>query len=160
MAHMFTEQLTQSHAIVGYIPPSNHAANTDTSVAGIDMSNIRRLISLLQVGACTAAPNVQLFYYSSANANMNGTTNLGNASGFTTQIVQAGTNNRIDSLEIRADQLPAGHRYVQPVVVTNSNATNLSLLCFGSDCNYKPDSQFTVANIVDAAAGGGTLVQG
>lgn len=136
---------------MGRIPPTNHGANTDTSVAGIDMSSIRRLMSVLNVGIVGASSNMQLFYYSSANANMAGSTNLGNVSGFTTQMLTCNTSNRVDTLEIRADQLPAGHRYVQPVVITNTAASNWGLVCYGGEAAYKPSSQFTPANTVDQA---------
>ena len=145
--HPFTEQLTQALAVVGAVPPSNHAANTDTQIAGIDLRALRRLITFCNIG--TGITNVQLFYYSSANANMAGSTNLGNAAGFTVQILTGTTANRVESLEIRADQLPAGHRYVQPVMVVNSSAANVDLLCLASDPSYMPCNQFNVANVLD-----------
>ena len=143
---MFTEQLTQALAVMGQIPCSNHTANTDTSVAGIDMSKLRRLITYLDCGILGG--NVQLYYYSSANANMAGSTNLGNASGFTTQILTGNTSNRVESLEVRADQLPAGHRYVQPVL-TVAVAGNVGLIALGGESSYKPASQFNVVNVLD-----------
>lgn len=143
---MFTEQLTQALAVVGLIPNSNHAANTDTSIAGIDMSKFRRLITYVDCGILGG--NVSLFYYSSANANMAGSTNLGNASGFTVQIVTGNTNNRVESLEIRADQLPAGHRYVQPVLVV-AVASNVGVIALGGEAAYKPGNQYNVANLLD-----------
>jgi len=146
---MFVEQLTQFLAVVGQIPSSNHTNNTDTSVAGIDMSRFRRLITFLDVGVLGTNANVQLFYYSSANSNMAGSTNLGNSSSFTTEILTGNTNNRVESLEIRADQLPAGHRYVQPVLIVNTAASNVGLISLGADSEYHPGSQFGVANVLD-----------
>jgi hypothetical protein len=146
---LFTEQLTQSLAVVGQIPSSNHAANTDRSVAGIDMSVIRRLLSVLDVGVVGGSANIQLWYESSANANMAGSTNLGNASGFSVQLLTCNTNNRVDTLEIRADQLPAGHRYVRPVVQVNTAASNVGLIALGGEASYKPANQFNVANTLD-----------
>lgn len=138
---MFTERLTESLAVMGQIPASNHTSNTDTSVLGIDMSRLRRLITYLDVGVLGTNAVLQLYYYSSANANMAGSTNLGNAAGFTTQFLNANINNKVESLEIRADQLPAGHRYVQPVVTSNV-ASNWGLICLGGESAYKPASQF------------------
>ena len=150
---MFTEQMTQRQAMVGYIAPSNHQANTDTTVAGIDMRALRRLRSYLQVGVLGTNANVQMFYYSSANSNMAGSTNLGNSASFdtTTTSLTGTTNGRVETLEVRADQLPAGHRYVQPVVITNTAASFWGLMCIAEEGSYKPENQFNVANIVDQA---------
>lgn len=146
---MFTEQMSEALVPMGFIAPSSHTNNTDTTIAGIDMSIIRRLISYLAVGTLGTNANVQLFYYSSANANMAGSTNIGNASSYTTAVLTATTNNRISSLEIRADQLPAGHRYVQPVIIVNAAASCVSLMALGGESSYKPANQLTPVNTVD-----------
>lgn len=134
---------------MGQIPASNHASNTDTSVAGIDMRALRRLITFLDIGVINTSGTLSLFYYSSANANMVGSTNLGNSNTFTTNILNCNTSNRIESLEIRADQLPAGHRYVQPVVVTGTTTANFGLIALGGEAAYKPANQFNVTNVLD-----------
>jgi hypothetical protein len=144
---VFTEQLTQSLAVMGQLPSSNHASNTDASVAGIDMSNLRRLITYLDVGVIAAGGTLQLFYKSSANANMAGSTNLGNAA--TPSILNCNTSNRVESLEIRADQLPAGHRYVQPVLITGTATANVGMIVLGGESAYRPASQFGTANVLD-----------
>lgn len=138
---------------MGLIAASNHTANTDTSIPGIDMSNLRRLITLMDVGVINGTSNIQLYYYSSANANMAGSTNLGNAAGFTVQVVNVANtvNGRIETLEIRADQLPAGHRYVRPVVTVGGTAAFLSVIVLGGESAYKPANQFVPANTVDQA---------
>jgi hypothetical protein len=144
---VFTETLTQSLAVMGAIPASNHAANTDTAIAGIDMSIIRRLIAYLDVGVLGTNANVQLYFRASAQANMNTTTNVAPAIPVTVN-----TNNRISSLEVRADQLPANTRYVQPVLIVNTAASFVGLLVLGGESSYKPANQFTLANTVDTAA--------
>lgn len=146
----FTEQLTQFLAVVGMIPASNHTNNTDTSIAGIDMSRFRRVIAELNQGLI--GTNVQLTFYSSANANMSGTTNLGNNSTLfatTLPVLTSTTNNRVSTLEVRADQLPAGHRYLQPVMIVNTSAANVALTVYGADSEYSPGNQFVTANTVD-----------
>ncbi len=148
---MFTETLSQALAVVGQIPASNHAVNTDVSVAGIDMSIFRRLITYLDVGA--GGGNVQAYYKSSATANMASSTNLGNSALYTntTQLVGTTTSNRVQSIEIRADQLPAGHRYVIPAMTVVTTATNAGLICLGGEASYKPASQFDTANVRETA---------
>jgi hypothetical protein len=145
---VFTETLTERLAVVGQIPPSNHAANTDTSVAGIDMSVLRRLITILDMGVGFGAnANAQLYYRASAQANMNVTTNVAGAIPLTVN-----TNNRVATVEVRADQLPAGTRYVQPVLIINTAAANIGVICLGEDAGYKPGNQFTIVNTVSSQA--------
>jgi hypothetical protein len=151
---VFTEQLTQSLAVVAQIPCSNHTNNTDTSANVADMSVFRRVITYLDVGATTGG-NVSLYYYSSANSNMAGSTNLGNATGYNVTTANGNTANRVLSLEVRADQLPAGHRYVRPVLTVGAAAVNVGLICLGGECAYKPASQFNTANVLDASSGAG-----
>jgi hypothetical protein len=140
---VFTETLTQALAVMGQLPCSNHASNTDTQVAAIDMSVIRRLITYLDVGVINTSGTLQLFYKSSANANMAGSTNtLGAATSLT-----CNTSNRVESLEIRADQLPAGHRYVQPVLIVGTTVANVGMICLGGESGFKPANQFDVANV-------------
>ncbi len=145
---MFTETLTERWAIVGQIPPSNHTANTDSSIAGIDMSVLRRLITILDMGVgFGASANAQLFYRASAQANMNVTTNVAASIPLTVN-----TNNRIATVEVRADQLPAGTRYVQPVLIINTAAANIGVIVIGDEAGYRPGSQYTTANTVSSQA--------
>jgi hypothetical protein len=144
---MFTEQLVERLAVVGQINSSNHAANTDTSIAGIDMSVIRRLVTILDVGVLGSSANVQVYYRASAQANMNTTTNVAGSIPLTVN-----TNARISLLEVRADQLPANTRYCQPVVIVNTAASNIGVVVLGDECAYKPGKQFDVANTVDTRA--------
>ncbi len=145
MGMSFTEQLTQGLAVVGYIPPTNHAANTDNSIAGIDMSHFVRLITYVQLGV-SAGGNLQLYYQASSQSNMVNPVNVASAVGWTVN-----TANRISSLEVRADQLPAGTRYIQPCFVTNTAANFSSVLVLGDSSAYKPASQWTITNTLDTA---------
>ncbi len=146
MSQPFTEQLTQSLAIMGRIPPTNHTTNTDTTVAGIDMSVIRRLLTVVNIGVLGTNSNIQIYYQASATANMASPTNVASAIPIT-----GSTANRIETLEVRADQLPANTRYVQPVIIVNANSSFLSVECFGGCSAYSPANQFNLANTVDQA---------
>ena len=142
---MFTEQLTQSLAVLGQLPFSNHATNTgDNSIAGIDMSVIRRLITIADVGVCSATGNYQLYYAASANSNMAGPVNVAASVPLT-----GNTSNRVSTLEVRADQLPAGTRYVQPVLIVNTATINIGLIVLGGESGYKPANQFNKVNVAD-----------
>lgn len=135
------EQLTQLLAVVGQIPASNHTNNTDNSVAGIDMSRFIRLITYLDVGVLGTNANVVLTYYGSANSNMAGAAAVGST-------VTGSTSNRVESLEIRADQLAAGTRYIRPSLTVNTASANVGLIALATG-SYHPSNQFNVANVLD-----------
>lgn len=143
----FTEQLSQALAVVGLIPASNHTTNTDSAVAGIDMSTFRRIISILEVGAVGTNATMQLYYRASATSNMASPTNVTGATLNTT--VNQGA--RVSTLECRADQLPSGTRYIQPVVITTTAAGNWGLIVLAGESAHKPGSALQLANTVDAA---------
>src|SRR5262249_35108626 len=127
--------------VVGLIAPSNHAANTDNTLAGIDMSRFRRLMTVGLIG--TGVTNIQVYYEASAQANMNVVTNVAGSIPIT-----ANTANRAFLLEVRADQLPTNLRYVRPVFIVNTSAANFGAVVYGEEASYKPASQFDLANTV------------
>jgi len=141
---MWTERLIERYAFVGVIPPTNHTNNTDTTIAGIDMSKIRRLLTIVNVGTLGSGANVQVYYQASANSNMAGPINVASSIPIT-----GNTNNRLELLEVRADQLPAGTRYVQPVIIVNTAASFVDAIVIGDEGAYKPNNQNTLANTVD-----------
>lgn len=141
----FTETLTERFAFVGQIAPSNHTNNVDNSIAGIDMRAIRRLITVIHNGALAGA--VTCYYQASRFANMANAVNVA-----TTVPVNTNTNNRISTCEVRADQLPANTRYVQPLVTYLVAGNEAGVLVLGDECAYKPGNQFTIANTVDVQA--------
>ena len=142
---MFTETLTERFAFVGYIPPTNHGANTDNSIAGIDMSNIRRLMCIVAEGVNPGSYN--LYFQASANANMVGPVNVAGAVPVNTNVA-----NQMSTLEVRADQLPAGTRYVQPVPQFTTAGHFATVICIGDEAQYKPGNQFTINNTMAVQA--------
>lgn len=151
MSHLFTEQLTQALAVLAMIPSASQANGTNytaysTPGAGIDMSRVHRIITYLNVGAIPGSGNVQLYYIASANSNMAGNSNVATSIPLT-----GNTNNRVESLEMRSDQMPAGTRYAAPVLVINSGPVPCDLITLGADGIYKPESQFNTVNVLDQA---------
>ena len=145
----FTEQLTQALAVLGQQPSSNLASGTTNvggvnSATGIDMSVIRRLIAYLDIGTLGASANVQFWFEASANANMNVVTNMG-----TTTMLTSSNSNRVSSLEVRADQLPAGTRYVRGKLLVNTAASNVGCIILGGESGYKPANQYDTTNVAD-----------
>jgi hypothetical protein len=142
---MFTEQLSEALAVVGYIPPTNHAANTDNTLAGIDASKFKRLLAIGMIGALNA--NVQGYWEASAQANMNVVTNVAAAIPLTANVA-----NRAFFMELRADQLPANTRYVRPTFIVNTGASFLGVVVLGGESHFKPASQFDLANTISNRA--------
>jgi hypothetical protein len=150
---MFTEQLTQALAVLGQLPAANQAAatynlgaSTGNLTNGIDMRAIRRLLAVFDIGVYGTNANVQGYFQASANLNMAGAVNVAAAIPLV-----ANTNNRVETLEVRADQLPAGTRYVSLQVVVNTASVNLGVVLIGGESAYKPANQFNTANVLDQA---------
>lgn len=155
---MFTEQLTQALAVMGQMPSSNLATNAtaytigasqgaNNSANGFDMSTVRRLIAYLDVGVVGASANLQAYYQASANANMSGATNVASSIPVTTN-----TSNTVSSLEVRADQLPSGTRYVTLQLLVNTAASNVGAIVLGGEAAYKPANQFNTTNLLKVGA--------
>lgn len=147
-ASPFTEQLTQKLCVIGAIPPTNHAAATDYSCAAADMSKFTRVIAYYNLGTAGASANMQGYFIASANANMVGNTNVAAAVPLTSN---NNTANRVESLELRADQMPAGTRYCLPVLLVNTAALFSDCLFLG-EATYHPASQFNTTNVLDQAS--------
>lgn len=150
----WTEELTQSLTLQGGIPASNAAAgtyyssaNTNASYSGVNMNIIRRLTSLLHTGVLGASANIQIYFQASANANMAGNSNVLDGNGNAYSLVATNSNAQY-SIELRADQLPAGTQYVQTVAVVNTAASNFSLTQIGGEGAYKPVSQLDPPSVV------------
>ena len=151
---MFTEQLTQALAVMAQLPSSNLGTGTtnigvSTSGApntgtGVDMSVFRRLIVYYDVGIIGASANIQAYFQASATANMASPTNVAGSIPLTFN-----TSSRVESLEVRADQLPAGTRYVRPVIVVNTAACNVGVIALAGESSYKPASSLNTANVLD-----------
>lgn len=147
----FLEQLTQSMVLCGQIAPSNAATGvvrTGGGNTGIDMSVIRRLMATITTGVLGTNANVSAWFESSANANMAGNTNLGNTNvtgSMNLLLLNAVANaNASFSLELRSDQLPAGHRYVQLAVNVATAASNYSAICQGGAASYHPANLLSI----------------
>ncbi len=139
MAIPFTEQLTQALAIpVNSTPPSNASAGT-ANTGPIDMLKFQRAMAHVICGAAGANANCTSYLLGSNTSN--GTfTNISGAPTFTflntTGTYAEGT------LEIRADQMPAGNRYLQLQTVVLTNAVNYSASLYGYMSSWAPTNQY------------------
>lgn len=152
---MYTEQMTQGLSIAaGPIHPASISAGT-ADTGGIDMQKFRRALFVLDVGAFGASATVDMKLQVSIDNSaftdlatlMPTETNVA-----ITQMVQAGGNNKIATLEVRADQLPlpAGYRYVRARVTVGTAATILVCTPLGGEAVQKPGSAQNVAAVVQS----------
>src|SRR5947209_2964358 len=107
---MMTEQLTQALAVVGYKAPVSMSAGTDTTITDIDMSKYHRLLVVVEVGVFGASATVDAKLRESKTS---GGTYQDVSNKAITQLVAAGGNNRLATIELRADELDAGYEFVQ-----------------------------------------------
>lgn len=126
---------------VASLRPANVAFdNTNANIIGpVSMKVFRRIMGHLIVGVVTANSNIQA-YWQSSNASDGTFTNVSASSNTYTGALN--TSNREYTLEIRADQLPANHSWVQLAVLVNVANAFLAASVYASESSYKPASQY------------------
>lgn len=133
---MFTEQLTQQLAIVDRLNLTNND-NTNTNSGGVDMSKFRRAMFIIYNLGGTGTINGRL--QASAQANFNAVTNITGSN-----LTATNTANLVSTVEVRADQLPAGTRYVRLQLTGSAAAVNFAMVALGGECSYKPANQYNL----------------
>jgi hypothetical protein len=131
---MFTEQMSQSLSLADVINGSS-ITNTNINSVGVDMSRFRRFMYeiIVTAGAGTVDGRLQ----ASAQANFNVVSNISGSN-----IAPLNTVNARKTIEVRADQLPAGTRYLRLQLTGSVSAVTVLAEGWGSEPNYKPASQF------------------
>lgn len=147
----FTEQLSQGLGIMcAPLAPANRAGNTATNITGwvagpLDMGIFRRAWGVVNVGAILgagASNTVNAQFLAGSLTNTSQVTNV-LAAGWTWNTITNGanvsisTNNNFATIEIRADQLPAGTRYLA-LLVNNNSAAFFDGWLLGGQCAYSP----------------------
>ncbi len=142
----FCEQMTQALSIpvADYSPVSVAFDNTNAitvppSGDGVDMSKFRRLLGKILMGVGTPNNGTAkiLGYWVGSN------TNNGAYVAFSTNTtVSINTNNSSATLEVRADQLPTGNRYVKLAVLVPVANAILAAEVWGGQSEYSPASQY------------------
>lgn len=157
--HPFTEQLCQALAWVSHLPPASQTSGTVYVSSPVDMSQFRRAIALINVGVFPSGTAVAGWYAAnnvtfttagtaSSGAPTNSTTGpLGSTCLFSTAT-------KGEKMEIRADQLPSGYRWLQLQVSVSSAAAPLfSVEVLGGDPNYLPANQFESTGFATGTTG-------
>ena len=142
---MHTEQMTQALSIAGApVHPGSVSPGT-ADAGGIDMQKFKRALFVLDVGVFGASATVDLKLQESVDNSA--FTDLAGTGVAITQLVAAGGNNRLATLEARAGQLSAGKRYLRARVTVGTAATILCCIPIASPADYKPASQNDVAAV-------------
>jgi hypothetical protein len=147
----FTEQLSQQLSIQGVVMSTNHANGNDNTITAVDMSRFRRVMAIAEMGVTTGAGNIQVTFQGS---NTSGGTYANTGS----TLLLSGNNAGIGTLEIRADQMPAGNRYLQVGLIVNSGPAFCSVFLLGGQSSYSPANQFDAANVSGVQLAGPTRV--
>lgn len=148
--HPFTEQLSQALAWVGHVPAAAQTSGTVYVSSPVDMSQFRRAIALINFGVFPSGTAV-FGWYAANNVAFTtaGTAASGQPSNITTgpigttAVYNTTAATRGVKMEIRADQLPSGCRWLQLQISVSSAAVPvLAVDVLGADPNYMPANQF------------------
>jgi hypothetical protein len=133
---MYTEQLTQALSLGAPINPASQNAGS-YNTGGIDMSEFRRAIFLIEVGSVGAAGTVDAKLQEASDSAFATPTDVaGNGNVTSASITQITASNKQATLEIRAGQCTK--RYVRCRLTVSANAVVLSATPIGGEADHKP----------------------
>jgi hypothetical protein len=141
---MYTEKMTEALAILGQLDPVSQGAGTTTPITNIDMSKFKRLLFIVDVGVFGASGTVD---FKLRESKTSGGTYQDIANKAITQLLAAGGNNRIVTVEVRAEELDAGYQFVQGSLTIGTAASLIGILCLGGEANNKPGNKQNVAAV-------------
>ncbi len=141
---MYTEKMTERLAILGKLDPVSQGAGTTQPITNIDMSKVKRLLFILDVGVFGASGTVD---FKLRESKTSGGTYQDITNKAITQLAAAGGNNRIATVEVRADELDPGYQFVQCSLTIGTAASQVSILCLGSDAENSPASLQNIAEV-------------
>jgi hypothetical protein len=136
------EQLTQALTVLGKMDPASTNAGTTQPITDIDMSKVRRVMFIINIGSVGGAGTVDVSIKESktAGGSYQALTNA-------VAITQVTTSNKIVTVELRDDQLDAGYRYVQVNLTIGANAVVLGMTCLGGEAEAKPAKAQDIAAV-------------
>jgi hypothetical protein len=138
---MYTEQLTQGLSVVGATPPQNMAVGTDTTITNIDMSKFRRLLVIVQTGTLGGSGTVDAKLRESKTSG--GTYQDISGAGIT----QITANNKVATIEVRADELDAGYQFVQLSLTVGTATSQVGAIALGGEAVEKPGKASDIAAV-------------
>jgi hypothetical protein len=145
---MYTEQLTQRLGIAAAAAPQSLTTTTTLTSGKADMSVFRRALFLFETGVF-GGTSPTLSAVLQIQDSPDGTTWTNNATVPSATVTAA---SKQATLEIRADQLNAGARYVRLQAVCTVGGTSptipVALVGFGDEAAHKPGSAQNDASVV------------
>jgi hypothetical protein len=139
------ERLSEALTVLAKLDPVSQGAGTTTPMTDIDISKVRRLLVVLQVGAVGGAGTVDAKLRASKTS---GGTYTDITGGAITQVTAA---NKVVTLEIRDDQVPgivgAGYQFVQLSLTIGTNAVLVGGVALGGEAEFKPASKNDIAAV-------------
>jgi hypothetical protein len=134
---MYTETMTQGLSIADVIN-SQSVNNASVSSLGIDMSKFKRALFIIQAASLGAAGTLDGRLQSAPASNFAAVHNIAGSN--LTQINTSTTpgNNALATLEIRADEIQAGDRYVRLNLTGGGNAITVGAIGLAGEADAKP----------------------
>lgn len=139
------EHLYEKLPIVAQIDPASTATTTTSDV--IDMRYFEKVLFVIQTGAVATSVDFWVNESTATGAGTTtgtGTTALGN-------IAQLTAGNQQAILEIDADDLGDGYRYIRGVLTSVGAATVFSVTAFGYPGRYQPANDYDLASVAEIA---------
>ncbi len=145
----FTETMKEREAVAWVTTATINGGSTATSSSGyLDMGNMRRVRAFLVCGTLTGSASVNFAIQASA-ASGSGfaaiTTLTTNPS-----ITGITTDDSINAIEISADLLPSGTRYIKAIATETASANAVvTIIVIADDPSYHPGSAFNTATFTN-----------
>lgn len=134
---VYSEQLSQAMAVVGYSPPVG-TGTSEVLTAAVDLSKAKRFVAYVLGGTLGTAADLTIAVKGSATSGGSYTA----ISGLTVHLVKATDDNLIQVIEFSAEQVQAlglGYAFAK-VSVTPSVASQWAALVLSGDAYHEPNS--------------------
>lgn len=147
MPATYTEKLSQQLNVIGQYNPASISAST-VLTASIDMKAHRRVLFIVQCGVLGSSATVDFSITQSATSS--GTYVAISPTKSITQLVKATNDNSIALIEIAAEELTQGQRFIKGNIVVGTAASIVGVIALASDDRYHPaaDNLAAVVQVV------------
>jgi len=137
--------LTEKLAVLGTIDPDAYGTGTQGS-DWMDLSKFRQILFAVMAGALGSSATLDFKVQEATSAAGAGAQDLSGKA--ITQLTEAGTDSDKQALiNVRADELSDGYRYVRGVMTIGVATSDAGVLVLGGDATYLPASDFDLASV-------------
>jgi len=144
----YTTRLSEQLAVVATIDPDAYSAGAQNSDS-IDMKNFRRVIFIVLAGDLGTDATLDFKVQESADGS-----SWSDLSGKAiTQLTQAGgDSNKQAIVEVAAEELSSGKRYVRGVMTIGTAASDAGMVALADTARYLPASDFDLSSVDEIVA--------